>query len=73
LLGGWHVCWSMLVILGWAQSFIDFIFWAHMIKPIYVVQAFNPAAAGTLIVVTAAMGYVFGYIGALAWNKMHRT
>jgi hypothetical protein len=43
LIGGWHLVWTALVAAGWAQSLISFIFWAHMIKPIYVVEAFNPA------------------------------
>jgi hypothetical protein len=71
LIGGWHVCWSLLVLLGCAQPIIDFVFWAHMIQPVYVVKPFDPLAAITLIVVTAITGYVFGFIGALIWNKLH--
>jgi hypothetical protein len=33
LVGGWHLVWSLLVLIGWAQPILDFIFWAHMIKP----------------------------------------
>jgi hypothetical protein len=22
----WHIAWSLLVLLGWAQTFIDFVF-----------------------------------------------
>jgi hypothetical protein len=72
LIGGWHLFWSLLVAVGWAQPFIDFIFWAHMIRSIYVIKPFDPAAAGMLIVVTAGMGYVMGYVGAIVWNKLHR-
>ena len=72
LLGGSHVFWSFLVVAGWAQPFIDFIFWAHMIRSIYVVKAFEPIAALTLILITSMMGYVFGYVGAVLWNRMHR-
>jgi hypothetical protein len=72
-MGGWHVVWSLLVLLGWAQPILDFIFWAHMIRSVYVVKAFDLAATITLIVVTSLMGYVFGYIGAVLWNKLHRT
>jgi hypothetical protein len=43
-----------------------------MIQPVYVVKAFNPLAAITLIVITAVLGYVFGFAGALIWNKLHR-
>ena len=72
MIGGWHLFWSLLVAVGWAQPFIDFIFWAHMIRSIYVIKPFDAVAAGTLIVVTAGMGYVMGYVGAIVWNKLHR-
>jgi hypothetical protein len=72
LIGGWHVCWSILVLLGWAQPILDFIFWAHMIQPVYVVKPFNPVASVTLIAITAATGYIFGSAGAVIWNRLHR-
>lgn len=72
IIAGWHVCWSLLILMGWAQPFIDFIFWAHMIRSIYIVKPFDPVAALTLVGVTAAMGYVMGYFGAIVWNKLHR-
>jgi hypothetical protein len=72
LIGGWHLFWSLLVAVGWAQPFIDFIFWAHMIRSIYAVKAFEPVAALTLIVITSVIGYVFGCVGAVLWNRMHR-
>ena len=53
LIGGWHFVWSLLVGIGWAQPIIDFIFWAHMIKPVYFVKPFDPVAAVTLILITA--------------------
>jgi hypothetical protein len=72
LIGGWHLVWSLLVLIGWAQPIIDFIFWAHMIKPVYFVKPFDPVAAVVLIVITAAIGYIFGFLGAVIWNKLHR-
>jgi hypothetical protein len=71
LLGGWHIVWSLLVSLGWAQPLLDFVFWLHMIRSIYVVKAFDPVAAGSLVIVTACFGYVIGYLGATTWRKLH--
>ena len=71
LTGGWHVVWSLLVLLGWAQPIIDFIFWAHMIRSIYVVKAFDPTAALTLIVLSSLIGYGIGYLGSALWNNVH--
>jgi len=71
LIAGWHLLWSLLVLLGWAQPLLDFIFWAHMIKSIYVVKAFDPIAALTLIVIAFISGYAFGFVGAILWNKLH--
>jgi hypothetical protein len=72
LIGGWHLIWSLLVLIGWAQPILDFIFWAHMIKPVYVVKLFDPLAAITLIMITAVIGYIFGSVGAVIWNRLHR-
>jgi hypothetical protein len=72
LIGGWHVIWALLVLIGWAQPIIDFVFWAHMIQPIYVVKPFDPLAAVALIVITSVIGYIFGLLGAAIWNGLHR-
>jgi hypothetical protein len=72
LIGGWHLVWSILVLLGGAQPIIDFIFWAHMIQPIYVIKPFNLLAAITLIVITSVTGYIFGFVGTVIWNRLHR-
>ena len=71
LIAGWHLLWSLFVLLGWAQPLLDFIFWAHMIKSIYLVKAFDPIAALTLTVITFISGYAFGFVGAILWNKLH--
>lgn len=71
LIGGWHLAWSAMVLFGWAQPILDFIFWAHMIRPVYIVKSFDPMAAITLIITTAALGYTSGLLGAMVWNKLH--
>ena len=70
-LAAWHVCWALLVLAGWAQPLIDFVFWAHMIQPVYVIKAFDPKAALILIAFTFISGYAFGLVGAVLWNKLH--
>ncbi len=34
LLGGWHLCWAILVASGVAQPVINFVLWMHFMKPI---------------------------------------
>ena len=72
LIGGWHLCWALLVAAGWAQPMIDFIFWMHFIKPIYVIGPFNASVAALLVGITAAIGYVLGYAFAMLWNWVHQ-
>jgi hypothetical protein len=69
---GWHFLWVALVASGAAQPLIDFVFWVHFIKPVYVVEPFEPLRALVLVVVTGAAAYGVGGIFALVWNRMHR-
>ena len=72
MMGGWHLVWATLVALGWAQAVINFVFWMHFIAPIYVIKPFQAGVAAILIVVTAAFGYLMGYILGVLWNWIHR-
>ena len=72
LLGGWHLTWAVLVAVGFAQPLIDFLFWIHFIKPVYVVEPFEIGRAVILVLVTAGIGYVVGLAFALLWNRLHR-
>jgi hypothetical protein len=72
LLGGWHLLWALLVAIGWAQPVIDFIFWIHFIKPIYVIGPFSAGVALLLVGVTAVLGYAFGHILGALWNRVHQ-
>jgi hypothetical protein len=65
LLGGLHLPWALLVASGWAQPLMDFIFWLHFIKPIYVIEGFAPLRAASLVLLTGTIGYAIGGACAL--------
>ena len=73
LFGGMHLLWSLVVLAGWGQALYDFILWAHMVHLSFVIGPFDMTAAVTLVVITAAIGYVVGNIIALVWNWAHRA
>ena len=73
LFAAFHLLWICLVSIGWAQPALNFVFWAHMIQPIYVVKPFDLFAALILIAFTFSTGFVLGSLGALLWNNLHRT
>lgn len=70
--GLWHLVWALLVAFGIAQWLLDWVFRLHFIQPVYVVNAFQPALAVVLIVVTSVLGYVMGWIAGGIWNWLHQ-
>ena len=72
VLGGFHLIWAMIVASGLAQPLIDFIFWLHFIRPVYVIETFEPVRAAGLVLLTSIIGYVIGSVFALLWNRLHR-
>ncbi|MBI2998272.1 MAG: hypothetical protein HYY46_07425 [Deltaproteobacteria bacterium] len=67
----WHVFWSFLVWVGWAQAFIDFIFRLHFITPPYTISAFDFGIAALLVTVVFVLWYILGFFAALVWNLLH--
>ena len=72
VLGAMHLLWALLVAAGAAQPIMDFIFRLHFIRPVYVIERFDPVLALGLVLLTAASGYCIGAGFALLWNRFHR-
>jgi hypothetical protein len=73
MLGGMHLFWSLLVAAGWGQPILNFIFWMHFIKPIYLVESFELTRAIMLVVVTTGIGFIVGWAAAWLWNRFRTT
>lgn len=71
-LGGLHLVWSLLVLTGLAQQYLDFIFTLHMLKPVMIVDDFNLVLTIALVLVTGILGYLMGYCFAAIWNRLHK-
>lgn len=70
IIGGMHLFWSLLVAAGWGQPIINFIFWIHFIKPIYLIEPFESIRAVSLVVVTTGIGFIVGWAAAWLWNRL---
>lgn len=66
----WHALWALLVWLGAAQPLMDFIFRLHMITPPYKIDTFNLGTAAALVLVTAVIGYLMGWVAGFLWNRL---
>ena len=70
MMGGLHLLWSLSVAAGWGQSILDFFFWMYFIKPIDLVEPFEPARAITLVAISSIIGFVLGSVAARVWNRI---
>lgn len=66
-----HIAWSVLVALGLAQGLIDFVLKIHMIKSVQTILSFDLGSAVMLVIIAFAVGYGFGHIFALVWNRFY--
>ena len=73
LMAFFHGVWSLLVMVGFAQAVLDWVFWLHFLSNPIVVSMFEFTRAIMLVAFTFAMGYVAGWIGAYLWNMMHHS
>lgn len=71
-LGFWHAVWSLMVFLGIAQAFLDWILMLHSLANPYQVLQFDLMRSATLVVVTAIFGYLVGYIFVVIGKRVIR-
>ena len=65
-----HAAWAVLVAVGWAQTLMNFVFWAHFITPPYHIEPFDFMGATVLLTFVFVIGLVFGTGGGLIWNRL---
>ena len=66
-----HIVWALLVFLGLAKSFLDWIFGLHFLNVQYAIDPFSFGNALTLVVATGIVGYLVGYVAGSLWNLVH--
>ena len=70
LFGVLHMSWLILVYLNYAQIFLDFIYWAHFIKPIFEVESFDAGRSVILLALTVFAGFILGYVLSKIFNTL---
>lgn len=68
--GGLHLIWAMIVLLGFAQKVIDWIYWLHFLNNPFLVATFSLERTILLVLFTFVMGYLAGWLFTSLWNKM---
>lgn len=67
-----HALWCVLVVTGAGQWLLNFIYKLHFLNNPFLVAEFAWGNGLLLIVVTAVVGYVAGWVFALLWNQLHK-
>jgi hypothetical protein len=68
----WHLVWVTLVGLGYAKPVLDFILRLHFIDLQYRLEPYAVSTASTLVLLTFALGAVFGALFAVIWNSLNK-
>ena len=70
--GLFHFVWGVFIAVGFAQPVLDFVYNIHSLNNPFTVMPFDLMRTLGLIVFTFLMGYIFGYVFAALWNKLHK-
>lgn len=67
-----HLVWGVLIAVGFAQSWMDFVYNLHSLNNPFTVMPFDLMRTLGLVIMTFLVGYIFGYVFAMLWNKLHK-
>ncbi len=68
-----HALWAILVWIGLAKPFLDFVFKLHFMTMDYSIEAFGFLRALGLLIMTFVVGYVIGWVFSAFWNKFNKA
>jgi len=66
-----HIIWSLMIVTGLAQQYMDWMFGLHMINNPFMVGTFSWGTAIYLWVAVLVIGYIMGWILAWVHNTVH--
>jgi ABC-type transport system involved in cytochrome c biogenesis permease subunit len=66
-----HIVWLVMVWIGVAKTFLDFVLLVHHLTVSYNIIQFSSIRAIILIVITFVGGYILGFILASFWNAFN--
>jgi len=67
-----HIIWSLVVFLGFAKSYLDWMLGLHFLNNPFRVAPFNITTALILIAATFVIGCFVGSLFAWVWNYLRR-
>lgn len=68
-----HILWSVMVALGWAKPWMEWIAELHFIDLSVRFYAFNFGTAILLVIITTIVGFIIGYIFGTIWTAVKKA
>jgi hypothetical protein len=67
-----HTVWSIVVLVGFGQTWVQFVTSMHFISIPVTVLPFDALTAVELIALAGIIGSILGYAFATIWNWAHK-
>lgn len=67
-----HLVWVLLVGMGLAKPFMDWVLSLHFLTLSYSLTSFNLGTGLMLVVFTFVCGYALGWVFAAIWNAFKK-